>query len=184
MNCPELELGHMCHDGLDVERDYAKAMQWYLKATRSSGNFPDGHPDSYYCVGNMYHKGEGVEKNNARAAKFFRKSALLGMADAQVATAYMLYFGIGCRENQKEALAWLEKAAAQGCIDGQYLLADSLADNDPAKSYYWFVCAVNNADLDDEHREKAMAAMREIKGRISFEDAKEIEQLARARWGN
>lgn len=178
MDCPELELADAYHEGFDLERDYSKALEWYFKATQPSKAFPEGHPESYYRIGTMYYDGRGVDKDYPRAARYFRKAALLGVAEAQMATAYMLNFGVGCRENQKEALWWLEQAARQGRDDAQYLLAESLADDDPAKAYYWFVIAASNADLDDDHREKAHAAIEELKKRILPKKAKAINSSA------
>lgn len=178
VDCPEIELGHMYHEGLGVESDYAKALEWYLKAAKPSAQFPDGHPESHYYVGNMYHRGHGVVRDDTTAVAYFRKSAMLGVAVAQVATAYMLNFGVGCRKNQKEALWWLEQAARQGCADAQLLLGDNLEDDHPAEAYYWFVVACSNAEIDEDHRNKAHAAIEGLKRRILPKKAKAINSSA------
>jgi hypothetical protein len=71
-------LAHMYDTGDGVQKDYAEAFKWYLKAAES------GHALSQHMVGEMYRLGQGVTHSDAEAAKWFRKGAENGESSAQV----------------------------------------------------------------------------------------------------
>lgn len=66
----------------------------------------------------IYSEGESVEKNDAEAFKWYKKSAGLGYRPAQN-TLSRIYFG----SNDAEALKWYKKADEQGDWDALYALA-------------------------------------------------------------
>lgn len=57
--------------------DYAKAMEWYEKASDL------GYEYAMCCLGSMYENGEGVKKNKAKAKEWYQKAADLGDTYAQ-----------------------------------------------------------------------------------------------------
>lgn len=69
-----------------------------------------------YYIGEMYYVGEGVARNYAEAAKWFRKSAGQGDADAQYNLGYMYETGKGVARNYAEAVRWYRKSAEQGDV--------------------------------------------------------------------
>jgi len=61
----------------DLSEDNAAAVEWY----RASAD--QGHPDGQYGLGEMYAKGEGVEKNPDEAVLWFTRAAENGHSQAQ-----------------------------------------------------------------------------------------------------
>ena len=62
----------------------------------------------------MYYKGEGVLQDYVEAAKWYRKAAEQGDADAQHNLGVMYHFGEGVEKDDVEAYAWLFLAKAKG----------------------------------------------------------------------
>jgi len=60
-----VDLGVMYHTGEGVKQDYAKAMDWYLKALKKKNG------DAYSNIGVMYRDGLGVETNRPIAYALF-----------------------------------------------------------------------------------------------------------------
>lgn len=61
----------------DLSEDNAAAVKWY----RASAD--QGHPDGQYGLGEMYAKGEGVEKDLTKAVLWFTRAAENGNLRAQ-----------------------------------------------------------------------------------------------------
>ena len=62
----------------------------------------------------MYENGEGVEKNQAEAVKWYRKAAEQGLEGAQCNLGIMYENGYGITKDLDEAVKWYRKAAEQG----------------------------------------------------------------------
>lgn len=77
-------------------------------------------PEALVRKGDAYCWGEGVEKNRSEAAKWYKKAAEQGHADAQYKYANCLFWGEGVVENKSEAIKWYKKAAEQGNVDAQH----------------------------------------------------------------
>ena len=75
-----------------------------------------GDADAQNKLGAVYANGQGVEKDQAVAVKWYRKAAEQGNSDAQ-------YNLGGVVENFAEALMWYRKAAEQGNLAAQKHLA-------------------------------------------------------------
>src|ERR1051325_7078669 len=82
-----------------------------------------GHAEAQYLIGAMYANGQGVGKDAAEAARWFRRSADQGFAPAQNALGDSYRRGEGVAKNTTEAARWLELAANQGRMYAQYSLA-------------------------------------------------------------
>ena len=70
----------------------------------------------------MYDNGEGVLKDNAEAARWFRLAAEQGDADAQYNLGVMYANGKGVLKDAAEAVRWYRLAAEQGLASAQYNL--------------------------------------------------------------
>ena len=68
----------------------------------------------------MYDKGYGVAENDAEAAKWYRKAADQGHADAQYNLGLMYAQGEGVPEDDVQAYKWWNLAAAQGNESTKY----------------------------------------------------------------
>ena len=79
-----------------------------------------GHAEAQNNLGEMYHDGEGVDRDLAEAVKWYQKAAENGFVEAQFDLACMYEEGNGTEENQKEAIKWFTLAADQGHILAQH----------------------------------------------------------------
>src|SRR5262245_46617399 len=68
----------------------------------------------YYDLGLKYDQGIEVPKDEAQAAKWYRKAADLGYAKAQYFLGLMYDAGRGVPNDETEAVKWYRKAADQG----------------------------------------------------------------------
>jgi len=105
-----------------------------------------GDPAAQFNVAMMYVRGQGVERDLARAAAWFRKSAEQGRVDAQAKLGALYAHGQGVQQDFNEAARWLDKAAQGGDGASQYDLAVLYAngtgvEQDYSAAYYWFTRA-------------------------------------------
>jgi hypothetical protein len=81
-----------------------------------------GIAEAQVGLGDMYLNGFGVSRDDAEAAKWYRKAAEQGHAEGQYKLGYMHDFGWGVSNDDAEAVKWYRKAAEQGHAEGQYYL--------------------------------------------------------------
>lgn len=147
-------LGRMYREGLGVDADTDKAVQYFEQADRD--HYPEaavalgqmvikgegtmqnldlglqylkkaayaGNDDALYALGKMYENGEGVEKNYTYAFGFFYIGALKGDQRAQLKTAQYYFAGRGIPQDFKEAVKWYSRSANQGYVLAQKEWAD------------------------------------------------------------
>ena len=82
----------------------------------------EGNADAQVVLGKMYETGQGVAKNEAEAASWYRKAADQGDAQAQYNLGIMYDFGQGVPQSSVEAARWYSKAADQNHALSQYNL--------------------------------------------------------------
>jgi hypothetical protein len=82
-----------------------------------------GNIKAQYEIAAMYYQGEGVPKDYAKAAEWYKKAAEHGYETAQHNLAGMYYKGDGVPKDFKKAAEWFEKAGKQGHVEAQYNLA-------------------------------------------------------------
>jgi hypothetical protein len=73
-----------------------------------------GHAQSQFVIGLMYHNGQGVAKNDAEAVKWFRQAANQGNSTFQYYFGGVYDQGQGVAQDYKEAVKWYRLAANQG----------------------------------------------------------------------
>ncbi len=66
-----------------------------------------------YALGDCYHEGKGVVKDDTEAVKWYRKAAEQGYAQAQYNLGYCYYGGTGVTEDKTEATKWFQRAIPQ-----------------------------------------------------------------------
>ncbi len=64
----------------------------------------------------MYYKGQGIPQDHAEAARWSRKAAEQGDANAQINLGIMYEEGQGVAQDYAEALNWFEKGTEQGSV--------------------------------------------------------------------
>jgi len=98
-----------------------------------------------------YRLGSGVVRNDAKAARLYRKAAEMGNAEAETRFAEALFDGRGVKRDLAESRAWLEKAARQGnaraeCDLGVMLTSGLDVARDRAKGLEYFQAAARLGD--------------------------------------
>ena len=73
-----------------------------------------GYAAAQNALGVLYHQGQGVPRDDARAVVWYRKAAEQGFARAQFALGNMYEIGMGVRRDYTEAAGWYGKAGEQG----------------------------------------------------------------------
>ena len=102
----------------DLEQ-YKTAMEWLKKAETVQQQ-----EDSAYAsllIGQMYHDGEGVKKDNTKAMQYYKKAAAKGSTYAMIRIGYMyVEKEVSQRRDFAKAMEWYKKAAALGSSYAMY----------------------------------------------------------------
>lgn len=115
------------------QKEYSKAMEWYLTAANQ------GHAQAQVMLGWYYKNGYGVEANTDKALEWYLKAAKQGYADAQ--------YRVGAIYNDKKeytkAAKWYQKAADQDNASAQINLGALYNDGkgvpqDYKKAVEWY----------------------------------------------
>ncbi len=73
-----------------------------------------GHAKDQLGLARMYYNGDGVTKDDTKAAEWYQKAAEQGNAFAQYNLGVLHDKGEGVPKNAAKAVEWWQKAAAQG----------------------------------------------------------------------
>jgi|GEM_PF-2986517 len=84
-----------------------------------------GNISAQFKLGNMYHTGESIPKDDIKAAQWFQKAADQGNELAQCSLGLMYSEGQGVPQDHFKAAEWFKKAADQKNDMGQFLLGAS-----------------------------------------------------------
>jgi TPR repeat protein len=120
------ELGDRYLRGAGVDRDAAKAADWYRKAA------DQGYAPAQSMLGVLYLRGNGVPKDPAQALHWVRKAADQGNADAQSDLGIMYLQGLGPQQDDAQAVLWLRRAADSARRPGSTALPISIRRDAPA----------------------------------------------------
>ena len=82
-----------------------------------------GNSKNQYSLGELYFKGEHVNRSYAEAFKWHNMAAS-SYSDSQYRLGVMCYNGWGVARNYKEAFQWTEKAALRGNAEAIYFIGD------------------------------------------------------------
>ncbi|MCY2928705.1 MAG: tetratricopeptide repeat protein [Planctomycetota bacterium] len=108
--------GEIYRNGIDVPRDFAKAMECYRKSAEG------GNAAAMFCIGQMYREGSGIPQDNAVAAEWFTKAAQKGHLGGMECIGLMYATGQGITRDYREALHWWRMAASGGSAEAMYRL--------------------------------------------------------------
>ncbi len=98
-------MGVMREGGYGIEKNLAKAANWYLMAAEA------GLPSAQFNLGIFYQLGQGVRKSAAEAFTWHNRAARQGHASAQNNLASLYFTGEGIEKDPIEAWKWYEIAA-------------------------------------------------------------------------
>lgn len=98
----------MYAEGLGIDQDPQKAVQWYTQAARQ------GHPDAPIMLAMMYAEGQGIPQDDARALQWYTVAAEQGQAGARVILSDMYARGQGTQADLVQAYKWALLAEAGG----------------------------------------------------------------------
>jgi hypothetical protein len=135
-------MGQMLFFGLGMERDDAKAAQWYGMAAQA------GNTEALYRLGYLHATGQGVAYDAAAAERFWIAAASKGHRGAIVALADFYHEGLYRTEDETLARRWLNRAAMTGDIESMYKLGRRLMTpekvaTDFRRAYAWLFIAAN-----------------------------------------
>ena len=145
------ELARAFHFGIGKKKNLAKGIEWATKAARG------GDGDSQFLLGEAFAQGEGVDMDNAEAAKYFELAALSShhLASAAAGNLGAIYAGGGggVRRDAKKAASWFRTGAEGGDVGSMRNLADCLyhglgirKDLVEARRWYTEVCEEGDED--------------------------------------
>jgi tetratricopeptide (TPR) repeat protein len=138
-------LGLLYNNGFGVERDYAKAREWYEKAADK------GNARAMYFLGLLYITAQGVPRDYAKAHEWFTKAAEKGELLAMSGLGSLYQQGFGVPQDYAKAREWFTKAAEGGDANAMaslgrlYLNGEGVAQ-DNAKAREWFEKAFVNGE--------------------------------------
>ena len=132
----QYNLGLCYYEGTGIEKDLAKAVEWWTKAAVQ--RYAMAQCNLGYC----YEYGEGVKKDLAKAVEWYTKAAEQGYARAQFDLGVCYEYGTGVEKDLAKAVEWYAKAAEQGyakaqCILSIYYAKGKGVDKDFAKAMIW-----------------------------------------------
>lgn len=112
-----------------------------------------GKVESQWNLGRLYNTGGlgGVQLDEAKAAKWFRKAAEAGHAEAALAYGEMMFNGKGMAANTAEAGKWFRIAAEKGIPKAMYLWGLLVeighgTEQDAQAAYGWFKKAADGGE--------------------------------------
>ena len=100
------------------ENDFATALRELTPDAET------GDAKAQYFMGLLFARGNGVAKDPATAAQWFRRAADQGFAKAQFDLGHLYRRGAGVPQDDAKAVAWWQKAADSGDTFAQSSLAD------------------------------------------------------------
>ncbi len=128
-----------------------------------------GQPDALYQLGEIYSKGELVQKEYKYAFGYYLMGALKGDKKSQYKLSLMYLTGLGIPQDYENGLKWLSRSANQGYVVAQQELASIRANNrrlkNLAEAYSWFsiIAAYNTDSIGEEARRERDALEGKIK---------------------
>lgn len=103
-------LGSYLRSGIPggVQPDEGRARRFFAYAASYFGE-----PEAQYQLAGMYLRGEGGDKNERQAVRWFKLAADKGHVRAQAAFGQLLFQGVGVARNPSRGLMWLDVAARE-----------------------------------------------------------------------
>lgn len=129
-----------------------------------------GESEAQYTVAMMYAAGEGVEKDQVEASKWFEKAAHEGHPYAMFKIAERYEKGLGVTRDPEKAIQWYRKAAETGFRQGD------------DKAYYDQVRKLQIQQLEDKKEQEQLEEDRKYEDQIRREQNRLQERMNRDRY--
>ena len=151
--------------GLEVPRDYSKALHWYQKA------IDGGSTNAMNNVAMLYLLGIGVPRDHANAAALFKRSAMRGSVQGMYSFAEMADRGMGISRDTRLAHGMYRSAAEAGYTPAMVRVSDDHARGhgarrDLVEAYAWLEVALQMG-LPDELQIAALSRIDDLALRLS-----------------
>jgi len=142
-----------------------------------------GDSGAQALLGLIYLNGNGIQRNDSEAIKWYRRAADQGNADAQLRIGDMYSEGLGVPQDYSEAGRWYRLAADHGNAFAQYNLGNLYAGGlglppDNILAHMWFNIAAAHLTTP-EFRNRAIANRDAIAKKLSPNDVTRARELAR-----
>jgi len=121
-----------------LKGDYAAALQAFLVEARR------GDIQAQVIVGDMYHRGQGIQRDEEQAVYWYRRAADAGSVEACSKLASMYLRGEGVAKDGQQAADWYRKAAERGGYLADYMLGwlyfkGEAVPKNPREAYFWLL---------------------------------------------
>ena len=154
-------LGTWYYEGRYVEQDYAKALEWFLKAENAGQS--DG--TMFHRMGWMYHYGQGTKKDERKALHYYEKDEIEGCTSVLTDIGVLYESATTIPKDLKKAYEYYDRAAQKGNIKAHYRLGrmylygnDVVPKNsDMAAEYLRVVAEDEGSDHEDAPKLLAQA---------------------------
>lgn len=115
-----------------------------------------GDAEAQHELGDMYYFGQGVRRDYAQAAIWYRKAAEQGNHDSQYRIGVLYQFGWGVPRDDAQAFVWIKKSAEQEDANAERLLSVCYAKGlgvpkDDAHEIFWLRRAAEDGDANSQY---------------------------------
>ena len=152
-----------CYEAGNVEKNGDKSYEWYLRALEQylkAAEHGDAGADTLYKLGRCYivkYYNKHIKGSKEEAAKWFRKAAELGSADAYFKLAWEASDKFEAEKCYAKAISLYTRAAEQGDADAQCKLGECYKDGkgvlrDEEESFRWYRMAAEQGNVEAQCR--------------------------------
>ena len=138
--------GQICYR----EEQYDKALEYFRRAAVEGNEF-QAEAEDY--IGDMYHFGEGVKQDCAKAVEWYQKAAEHGNVSAMCSLGARYYHGEGVERDVVQAVHWTLQAAQAGDVVAMCNAGMSYKDGEGVEQDYvaalaWYMRAAERGNAD------------------------------------
>ena len=110
-----------------------------------------GNVKAQLRLGDMYASGRGLQRDEAKATRWYREAAEQGLAEAELKLGWMYHDGLGVPKDLAQTASWFRKAAEQGLARAQCDLGYAYANGegvskDVAEAARWYRMAAEQGN--------------------------------------
>lgn len=147
----QCDLGWFFHDGIVVEKDKMKSLEWFRKAAKQ------GHVNAQSKLACCYEEGFGISINYKKAFKWMHRAAQKGDPVAQSNLGLYFLNGTGIEKDEKQSVEWYRKAASQEDPEALFQLGKCIeqgvgADKNDEEALGYYRRAANLEMKKAQHR--------------------------------